>query len=100
MRGWSLTAAQRRALERELAQTHDAAMLRRVLALLQVGQGRSIGEVAQWLRVDRRSIYRWVERFAAAQGPATLSHQPGQGRPRIWSEEQAQLLATALAQSP
>ncbi|MDB6125214.1 MAG: transposase, partial [Pedosphaera sp.] len=98
--GWSLTPAQLRTLEKELAHTHDAALLRRLLAVLEVGQGRSTTEVAQWLRVNRRSVYRWVERFAASHRPEALSHQRGQGRPRIWSEDLAQLLASALAQSP
>jgi transposase len=100
MKDWSLTPAQRRALENELAQTQNVALWRRVLALLQVGQGRPIAEVAQRLRVDRRSVYRWVERFAASHRPEALSHQRGQGRPRIWSEDLTQLLATALGQSP
>jgi transposase len=100
MKDWSLTPAQRRALEKELARTHDAALVRRLLALLLVGQGRPAVEVAQWLRVDRRSVYRWVERFAAFQRPEALVRRRGQGRPRIWSEDLAQLLAAALAQSP
>ena len=52
MKGWPLTAARRRRLERELALTHNAAVFRRVLALLEIDAGRPPQEVARQLRVS------------------------------------------------
>lgn len=100
MKGCSLTPAQRRALERQLTRTHDADMLKRLLALLHVGQGQSVVEVARWLHVHRRSVYRWVDRYATSQQPEALEDQRGQGRPRIWNEDLANGLEAALARSP
>jgi transposase len=100
MSGGEWTPSQRRRLEQELSYTRDVGMLRRLLALIHVGQGQSISEVARWLRVDRRTIYRWLGRFADSGTAESLEDQPGRGRRRIWSDELASLLQTALAQSP
>lgn len=100
MEGWSLSLAQQRALERQLRHIHDAGTWRRLLALLHAGQGQPIAEVAQWLQVDRRSVYRWVNRFVASRQLLALEHQPGQGRPRIGNEDLVQALEVALAHSP
>lgn len=100
MRSWLLTAAQRRALERQWERTHDAGMCLRLLALLHVGQGESISQVARWLHVGRRSVYHWVERFSSNQTPLALADRRGQGRPPIWDQEMDDLLETALAQPP
>jgi transposase len=100
MNGGEWTPSQRRRLEQELSCTRDAGMLRRLLALIHVGQGQSISEVARWLQVDRRSIYRWLGRFTDAGKAEALEDHRGRGRRRIWSDELASLLQTALAQSP
>jgi transposase len=76
---WRLTAAQRRALEGELAQTRDAALFRRILALLEVDAGCPVGQVAQRLRVDRRSVQRWIARYRRHATVEALRHQPGPG---------------------
>jgi transposase len=100
MRAWRLTAAQRRRLERELARTRDAALFRRTLALLEVDAGCPIGEVAQRLRVDRRSVQRWIARYRRQTDFETLRHQPGQGRPRRWDPALEARLELALSQRP
>ena len=100
MNGWPLSAAQRRVLERELHQIEDAALLRRVLAVLEVDEGQSVGEVAAHLHVSARSVYGWLERYAGSGSIDCLLHQPGQGRPAAWSEELERLLASVLAQRP
>src|SRR5689334_424955 len=84
MKAWRLTAAQRRSLERELARARDAALFRRILALLDLDAGCPLGEVARRLRVDRRSVQRWVARYRSQPTLEALRHQPGQGRPRRW----------------
>lgn len=97
---WTLSKGQRQSLEAELAQTRDVATYRRIWALLEVNQGRSVAEVARLLRVDRSSIYRWGQRFAAQGKPADLQQQPGQGRPPEWNEDLAALAESALGQPP
>jgi transposase len=100
MRGRYWTAAQRQALESELRETGDAALFRRLLALLEIDQGRSVTQVAQELRVGRSSVYRWAQRYAAAGRPAALEHRAGQGRPPKWNRDLESLLESALAQPP
>src|SRR5689334_24754901 len=99
MSGCYWTAAQRRTLEQALTQTRNVAVFRRLLALLLVDQGRSVMEVARWLRVGRSSIHRWMQQFAAQPHPlASLSDHRGQGRPSNWSEDLESLVTGALAQ--
>ena len=97
MRPWRLTPAQRRALERELARTRDAALFRRILAVLEVDAGCPVGEVAQRLRVDRRSVQRWVARYRRQPNLEALRHQPGQGRPRRGDQALEARLEVALS---
>src|ERR687883_783366 len=97
MRTWCLTAAQRRRLERELARAREAALFRRILALLEVDAGCPVGQVAQRLRVDRRSVQRWIARFRRQPSVETLRHQPGQGRPRRWDPALEARLELALS---
>jgi transposase len=100
MEAWRLTAAQRRTLERELARARDAALFRRILALLEVDAGCPLGEVAQRLRVDRRSVQRWIARYRSQPNLEALRHQPGQGRPRRWDQALEARLEVALRQRP
>lgn len=101
MKGRYWTAAQRQALERELNQTEDLSLYRRLLALLEVDQGRSIAEVARELHVDERSIYRWINRYQAAGGQVrALGRRLVLGRPAKWSKDLQDLLESALAQPP
>jgi transposase len=101
MRGCYWTVARRHALERALTQTRNAALFRRLLALLLVDQGRSVTEVAQWLRVGRSSLHRWMQQFAGRPHPlASLADHRGQGRPPNWSQELESLVTGALAQAP
>jgi transposase len=100
MRAWRLTPAQRRALEGELARAHDAGLFRRILALLEVDAGCPVGQIAQRLRVDRRSVQRWIGRYRRQASVETLRHQPGQGRPRRWDQALEARLQVALSQRP
>jgi transposase len=100
MKDWHLTPAQRGALEKRLAQTRDAGLFRRLLALLQVDQGQSIAQTARLVRVNRRSVHRWMQRFASGHGLSALQDHRGQGQPPHWSGELADWVAAALAQLP
>ena len=71
-------------LERLTASASDARQLRRAQALLWLAEGESVEEVAGHLRVDRRTIYNWVTRFAERSNLALelrLSDAARQGRP-------------------
>lgn len=83
-----------------MLRARDAGLFRRLLALWHIGQGRSIPEVAQWLQVDRRSVYRWLERFVTSGDLAALEDQRGQGAFPNWDEDCEALLETALARRP
>src|SRR6478735_6687068 len=100
MKGWYWTATQRQTLEMALTHTREAAWYRRTLALLLVDQGCAVTEVAQWLRVDRSSIHRWIQQFAAGHNVAALKDHRGQIHPPHRSEEVASLLESALAHPP
>lgn len=100
MSGWLLTATQRRRLERELARAREAALFRRIFALLELDAGRSLGEVARQLRVSPRSLYRWIERYRTHASLEGLRHRPGQGRPLLWDERLEELLPAVLARNP
>jgi transposase len=100
MRAWRLTAAQRRTLERELARARDASLFRRILALLEVDAGCPLGEVAERLRVDRRSVQRWIARYRSQPNVQALRHRLGQGRPRRWDPALEARLEAALNRRP
>src|SRR4030088_278232 len=100
MRGWLLTATQRRRLERELACARDATFFRRVFALLEIDAGRPLEEVARQLRVAPRSLYRWIERYRTHASLEGLRRQPGQGRPLLWDDRLEELLPAVLARCP
>jgi transposase len=100
MKGWYWTPAQSRVLEAALSRTHDAGLFRRLLALWHVERGQPVDEVAKWLRVDRSSIYRWMERFAATGQPEALADQRGQMHYSVWDEDCQGLLESAMLYRP
>jgi transposase len=65
-----------------------------------MGQGLSADEVAQLLHVDRRSVYRWMERFVATGDAEALEDGRVQGALPKWDQDCDSLLETALAQTP
>ena len=72
MEGLKLTWWQRRRLGKQLRETQDARLYRRTLAVLEIGRGRSIAEVAQGLDVTRQSVYNWTASYAQAHDPRAL----------------------------
>src|SRR5262249_22078195 len=95
-----LTAAQRRQLQRGLRAAEDASSYRRLLALLALGDGDSVAQVAQRLGVTRQSVYNWARTLEAEGTAAALQDRYGGGRPSVWTEERAALLVAALRQRP
>lgn len=95
-----LTTKEQQRLRRQLAQTRDVQLYRRLLAILEVAHGRSITEVAQMLGVTRQSIYNWVEAYRRERAPTALYDAPRSGRPRLWSEKAERFLQELLTTQP
>src|SRR5262249_44495298 len=96
----TLSTWQRRRLEHQLKATHDARLYRRTLAVLEVGCGRPIAEVARTLRVTPRSVYSWVGDYALDHDPAALQGEPRPGRPSLWARAATARLCEPLGRSP
>lgn len=95
-----LTAAQRCRLRGQLRATEDASSYRRLLAILSLDEGDSVGEVAERLEVTRQTVYNWARLFEVEGSPAALRDHYGQGRPSAWTDERVELLVAALGQRP
>ena len=61
------------ALRRQLAETRDARLYRRTLAVLEFDHGRSAADIARMLGVTRQSVYDWVEAYTQDYDPASES---------------------------
>jgi hypothetical protein len=55
-----LNPRRRRQLQQHLKHAHYASFYRRLLAVLQIGQGKPVAEVSQALGVTRQTIYHYV----------------------------------------
>ena len=80
-----LSSQERKRLQALAARTADAGMLRRAQALLWLASGHGVEDVTQRLCVCRRTVYYWVEQYAAREAddlPGRLSALPRSGRPR------------------
>lgn len=95
MEGLSLTSGQRRRLRAHLQHADEARAFRRVLAILEVSEGKAIAEVARTLGVTRQSVYNWV-----ARDVRVLRDAPRSGRPRLWTAESQAALQALLEVSP
>jgi transposase len=72
---------------------------RRRLAVQRVEDGYSIGEVADFLGVDRRSVRRWVAAFRQ-HGADGLAAHPVPGRPPKLTPTQEKVVRRWLADNP
>src|SRR6201987_3062668 len=72
----------RRRLSQALAQARDARLYRRLQAVAEIAAGEPVNEVAKRARVERRTIYRWIERYLAEHEPSALADGRRYGRPR------------------
>ncbi len=95
-----LTAAQRRRLRGELERTRDARLYRRLLALLEVDQGRPVSEVARSLGVTRQSVHNWLRDYRDQPRVESLRDQPRPGRPSLWNDSLRGALRALLKESP
>src|SRR5256885_12901220 len=96
----NLPSWQRHCLRRQLAETRDARLFRRTLAVLEFDRGRSAADIARMLGVTRECIYDWVGAYLEGRDPASLEDEPGRGRHPLLDEDQEHLLEALLAASP
>ena len=96
----NLTTWQRRRLRRQLAETRDARLFRRTLAVLEFDYGRSAADIARMLGATRQSIYDWVAVYTQDHDPASLEDEGGRGRHPRLDEDREHLLGALLAGSP
>lgn len=100
MKGLSLTPKRKEQLENQLKQTRDVRVYRRTLAVLEAGSGTPVSKIAHMLKVDRRSIDRWIEAYGQAYDPLSLWDEQRSGRPPRWTEECFAWLQALLEASP
>src|SRR5690242_2792912 len=74
---------ERRGLLRALEQAHDARLYRRLRAIAEIAEGKSVAIVAKHARVQRSTVYRWIERYLAERAPSALADGKRSGRPRM-----------------
>jgi len=95
-----LTSWQRQRLRRQLVETRDARLFRRILAVLEYDRGRPAADIARMLGVSRQSVYYWADLYTQDPDPAMLEDQPGRGRPPLLDEDHEHLLEVLLYGSP
>lgn len=105
-----LRASQRRQLQQQLHRTQEAAVYRRLVAILDVDHGTPVREVARLLHVSPQSIYNWIARLEPdtsrardATGVAlatVLADQARSGRPTVWTAAHVACLRHLLASAP
>jgi transposase len=92
----TLTAWQRRHLQRQLRATDDARLYRRTLAVLEVSRGESVASVARRLGVTPRAVYYWVGSYSRDHDPQALRDRDRLGRPALLAEGGRGLLRRLL----
>src|SRR4051794_31798004 len=74
---------ERRRLLRALEQAHDARLYRRLRAVAEIAEGEPVAVVAKHARVERSTVYRWIERYLAERAPFALADGKRSGRPSM-----------------
>ena len=95
-----LSRRDRYQLQQQLKHTRIASLYRRTLAILEIGQGKSVSAVARDLDVTRQAVYNWIETYAAAYDPLALVDAARSGRPSSWTPDLQELLRQLLRESP
>lgn len=95
-----LTAAQQRRLEQQLADTKEAGLFRRTLAVLEAGAGRPLAEIARLLRTSRVSVHHWVECYQRTRDPGSLADNRGGNHPTLWADDLVAAVTASLERRP
>src|SRR3954462_10172043 len=74
-----------RRLLQALEQAHDARLYRRLRAVAEIAEGKPVAVVAKHARVERSTVYRWIERYLAERGPCSRADGKRSGRSRMTS---------------
>ena len=99
---FTLTTYSRKAVERQLKTAQQQGRLRQVkyfLAILAVGDGQSLAEVALVLRVHEKTVATWVRGFCC-DGLHGAPRQKPTGRPPKLTPTQKAALATLIDEGP
>jgi transposase len=91
-----------KALEQVLRQgfqAGDLRVIRRVQALLEVGAGRTVPQVAERLGLDATTVYGWLHVFLV-EGVASLRYGRAPGRPSKLTPNQKRRLCDLIAAGP
>ena len=97
-----LTGMTIKALEQVLRQGYrhaDIRVIRRVQALLEVGTGRPVVQVAERLGLDATTVYGWLHAFLV-DGLAALRYGRAPGRPAKLTPSQKKRLCALIAAGP
>ena len=85
-----------RRLLQALEQAHDARLYRRLRAVAEIAEGEPVAVVAKHARVERSTVYRWIERYLAERAPSALADGKRSGRPRMTPALTGQFIDPAL----
>lgn len=72
----------------------------RILAAIAHRNGVTQQELADWLGIERKTIYNWLTRIDPENIPDSVRDEPRPGRPRKLDPAQQDALARALEESP
>jgi len=100
VRDFRLTARQRRRLRAALKSVRDGAVVKRIVALLELDQGVPVGDMAEHLGVTRQTVYNWARRFNVGGGLRALCDRVRRGRTPKLSAPMRRLLVWLLKQPP
>jgi len=78
---------------------HSCSVRRRAQALLLSHRGFDINTISMIFDVHRNTVSRWIDQWNERQIDGILTRE-GQGRPRIFSEDEEKTLILALAHEP
>ena len=89
-------------LDEVTKRTQDAKVLRRAQALLWLDEGETIASVARRLKVNRSTVFRWVQRVRRNSGPVgvLLSDRHRTGRPPRKSKVVEQCIQEVMGVDP
>jgi transposase len=98
----TLTGETRKSLASRLQQAyaaHATRLVRRIHALLWLGDGKSVGEIAQTLDLGDQTVRDWIEAFIL-NGVGSLFYRSPSGRPPKLTASQRQQLKELVAAGP
>jgi transposase len=98
----ALSAQMRKGLASRLQQAYAASatrLIRRIHALLWLGDGKSVGEVARTLDLGEQTIRDWLHAFIL-QGLASLYYHSSKGRPAKLTPSQRNELKQLVLEGP